>query len=352
MPRFHVHAVLAVAFSFLANLQAQEADAALPGLTWEQLAARPELWPQTVQINKAGRIAGVDVAPGVDYEVTELDASSLTFLLPGKDASAKVRPTECNALETVNAAFAAMTPEERALDVKAIAARADLWPAKVALAHRVAYGNSQTVVRADRGYELDFGVFDGKWVRVSDPRGQQFPALPLHTTDLAARVRQALRDERKSEGHRVLAELNGKLVNLASGKKTKVDAKRPPENVLLFFSAGWCAPCQKFSPQLVELFSKHKRDAGKRFVVIWVSRDRDEAGMKAYAKQHEFPFLGVAWKELGEIPLTMAHKGSGIPHLLLLDAKGAVVADSFDGEDYKGPASVLDVLAKRLEQKR
>lgn len=74
--------------------------------------------------------------------------------------------------------------------------------------------------------------------------------------------------------------------------------------------------------------------------------------MKEYAAEFGFPWLGVAWDRLGDIPITRAHDSRGIPALVLLDAKGALVADSYAGDEYRGADSVLDVLTERLRKSR
>ena len=70
--------------------------------------------------------------------------------------------------------------------------------------------------------------------------------------------------------------------------------------------------------------------------------------MRRYAKAHDFPWLAVAWNKLDEVPMTQAYGPLGIPDLVLLDGNGAVLATSYDGNDYKGPERVLTDLAERL----
>ena len=46
----------------------------------------------------------------------------------------------------------------------------------------------------------------------------------------------------------------------------------------LYFSASWCPPCRKFSPELSKLRAAHSAD----FAVVFVSCDRSEAEMKSF----------------------------------------------------------------------
>jgi nucleoredoxin len=270
-------------------------------------------------------------------------------LANGDDGGVPHRDTDV--LAAANTAYAAMSPAQRSLDAKTIAARADLWPSKVTALRKYKSGEGKEVEFLQPGTELDFGTFDGTWVRAKNPRGMSVNGLALHETDLVERVRAVLETKRAPAAHRVLSELHGKTVNLRTAKKANLNAKAPPEFVLLYFSASWCGPCREFSPKLVRFYEQNKKDAGKRFEIVWISRDHSEAEMQQYAKESGFPWLAVAWGKLGEIPIAQAHDVGGIPDLVMLDATGALVADSYVGREYQGADSVLDVLAARLKKK-
>ena len=60
-------------------------------------------------------------------------------------------------------------------------------------------------------------------------------------------------------GHEVL---NGKIVGL-------------------YFSAGWCPPCQQFTPQLGELYEELK-NRNANFEVVFLSFDKTPDDMEAY----------------------------------------------------------------------
>jgi len=42
------------------------------------------------------------------------------------------------------------------------------------------------------------------------------------------------------------------------------------------------------------------------------------------------------------------YEGSGIPDLVLTDASGKVLSDSFNGQEYVGPYKVLDDIKKMV----
>jgi len=90
----------------------------------------------------------------------------------------------------------------------------------------------------------------------------------------------------------------------------------------LYFSAGWCPPCRKFSPELASFQSKHADD----FTVCFVSSDHSEAEMRRFMAGKGFlavPFHSEARRRL------QARLGvSMLPTLVILDGRsGEVLTD-------------------------
>lgn len=109
----------------------------------------------------------------------------------------------------------------------------------------------------------------------------------------------------------------------------------------VYHGAGWCPPCQQFSPILAEFY--HSADtARQKFQLVMVNYDHSEEEMLAYMRQHHMEFPAVMRGSAG--PWGRA-TGSGIPNLIIIDtATGKVVSSSFDGETFVGPEVPLDVL--------
>jgi len=110
------------------------------------------------------------------------------------------------------------------------------------------------------------------------------------------------------------------LQDKSGGAVALADAPGP---LLLYFSAHWCPPCKKFTPQLVAFFDKLKAahpDANLAFV----SSDRDEASFDGY-----FGEMGANWLALpyaardAKEDLSKVFKVGGIPTLVLLSAADA-----------------------------
>lgn len=115
----------------------------------------------------------------------------------------------------------------------------------------------------------------------------------------------------------------------------------------LYHGAGWCPPCQRFSPGLSQFY--HSADkTGRTFQLVMVSYDESEADMVAYMREHKMEFPSVMRKEAGAWG---AATGSGIPNLIIVDtATGSVVTSSFDGSSYQGCEKPLNVLRTIIAQ--
>jgi len=110
--------------------------------------------------------------------------------------------------------------------------------------------------------------------------------------------------------------------------------------IALYFSAHWCAPCRKFTPQLVEYYNR-VAPSHPEFELIFVSNDRSGPAMETYMRDMQMPWPAVKFEKIAEkIPLKQ-YAGAGIPCLVLVDGAGRVISDTYDGKTYRGPAKVI-----------
>lgn len=112
-------------------------------------------------------------------------------------------------------------------------------------------------------------------------------------------------------------------VKTSSPTKTVMKEK---DLVLFYFSASWCPPCQTFTPVLSEFYTKCcVRNATE---IIFISSDQTiEAHNEYFAKM---PFASLPVEDTAHIKQKLADmfKISGIPSLIVLDAKtGKFVTD-------------------------
>lgn len=155
---------------------------------------------------------------------------------------------------------------------------------------------------------------------------------------------------------------NARLLAMIGPELEKADGTTVPtkealegrKNVLIYFTASWCGPCRRFTPDLVK-FAKANADA-KDFLIIMVGSDRSEDAQRAYMKKSEMPFLAVPFTAEGRRKVKQAYAGGGIPNLVILDDQGVALKGSYetDGKytpknrnSYIGPFAVLEHFTKQ-----
>jgi nucleoredoxin len=138
----------------------------------------------------------------------------------------------------------------------------------------------------------------------------------------------------------------GNLVRLQNGNLVSCyDEELAPKQIYgLYFSAHWCPPCRKFTPQLVAYYNQITRDHPE-FEIILVSADKSAEDMATYMRENGMPWPAIEYGKLANVPALQKYAGRGIPDLVIVDASGKVLADSFVGGKYVGPGKVLDDLS-------
>lgn len=136
--------------------------------------------------------------------------------------------------------------------------------------------------------------------------------------------------------------LKGDLVSWKNGTVNRFDDEALEKKKLfaLYFSAHWCAPCRKFTPQLVEYYNR-VAPQHPEFEIIFISNDRSQFGFETYLKETQMPWPAIDYQKLSSKAALQKYAGSGIPDLVVLDGSGKVVSDSYAGKEYRGPEKVL-----------
>jgi nucleoredoxin len=144
----------------------------------------------------------------------------------------------------------------------------------------------------------------------------------------------------------VLADLfKGDLVTWKNGSLARFDdeALAKKKLIALYFSAHWCPPCRKFTLQLVQFYNR-VAPQHPEFEIVLVSNDRSPLGMETYMRDAQMPWPAVDFAKLPGKEALKKYAGESIPCLVLLDAGGKVISDTYAGKKYVGPEKVLTDL--------
>jgi nucleoredoxin len=136
--------------------------------------------------------------------------------------------------------------------------------------------------------------------------------------------------------------LKGDLVRPQNGALVHADDEPILHKKLIayYFSAHWCGPCRKFTPQLVEYYNR-VAPQHPEFEVIFYSFDKSATAMEAYMRETNMPWPAIDFQKLADKGVLKKSAGDGIPSLVLVDHTGKLISSSYAGKQYLGPAKVL-----------
>ena len=159
-------------------------------------------------------------------------------------------------------------------------------------------------------------------------------------------LKQRARVVKQGSADAIAGVAKGNLVRLQNGNLVSCyDEELASKQIYgLYFSAHWCGPCRKFTPQLVAYYNQIARDHPE-FEIIFVSADKSADGMAAYMRESGMPWPAIEYSKLANVPALQKYAGKGIPDLVIVDASGKILADSYVSGKYVGPARVLDDLS-------
>lgn len=141
---------------------------------------------------------------------------------------------------------------------------------------------------------------------------------------------------------------NSDFNTLISGKLIKADGSEAPadalkdKTVLVYFSAHWCPPCRRFTPELVKVYDQWKAE-DKPVELVFVSSDQDEAAMKNYMTETGMKWLAVPHGD-NERKAALARRWSirGIPSLIVVSPAGETLTQDGVSAVYEKKAAALE----------
>lgn len=100
--------------------------------------------------------------------------------------------------------------------------------------------------------------------------------------------------------------------------------------VLVDFWASWCPPCRKEMPELVKIYNQYK---SKGFEIVGVSLDSKLENWEKGIKD-----LKITWPQMSDLKywdteLGAAYAVNSIPHMVLLDKDGTIIAKGINAQE-------------------
>lgn len=117
----------------------------------------------------------------------------------------------------------------------------------------------------------------------------------------------------------------------------------------VYYSGSWCGPCRAFTPELVKWY-KRNRPKSELFELVFVSADRSADQMAEYMVDDKMPWPALEFSSIKMGNPIVGKGGPGIPSLVIFDAAGKPVAESYLNGDYVGPRKVLEDFEKLLKK--
>ena len=132
------------------------------------------------------------------------------------------------------------------------------------------------------------------------------------------------------------------LIRLRSGDPIRADetALANKKLIAFYFSAEWCGPCRKFTPQLVDYY-KRVSPEHPEFEIVFFSSDKSQYAMEKYMRDENMPWLAIDFTKLKDKAVLKKNAGDGIPALIVVDSSGNTISSSFANGQYVGPQKVL-----------
>jgi hypothetical protein len=338
-------------------------------LNWAELAGRPELWPAKCALKAAIKFeGGVTVPAGQALTVLQVKPTEVELSTADGRTTFTAEPGETDLLAVASQAYAKLTPKQRQLTYPSVSREKALWPARVTLGKTLDFGGGKFVRHGDLLAVIDVQP-DKLLVKSEALNGTFYVAPPA--TDLMAQARQfvedpqsgsrfvveqqKLADARKQAAEarsveearkaqvRVLAELEGKLVNSVTDKPEPLDPKSLPRYLVFYRGSSTCPITRKVTPTLIKYYQETKPQHPE-FEIIWVMTESPEDTGK-FARELGFSWRAVTYESTPSMPTVNGPINGLLPQLIVMDRSGRVLVNALQNAV---PAAIkqLDALLK------
>jgi hypothetical protein len=310
-------------------------------LAWNDLVNHPERWPATCKLTRMIRFSPTDSLPagkqcqvmGVVNGQAQLQADNSQF---------EASPEFCDLLESANAAWAKLTPEQRKVDLPAIQKDPSLLPGAVTVNAEQNFG--RFVIKSGQTAPV-LMILPNQELALFAAGQAQYAPVPAAMTDLFARSRELAAIEPAKRPGRLAGMLQGHLVDI-DGKPVEV---KPAEHFVVYWSGSQCTWCAQYNAKFVEYYNKNLLER-KDVQVFGIGNDRQMPAYYAYARKNLFAWPTLPNESIG---LTQAFGNLGtvqMPGIIVMDKTGKIVASTTQlrGNPLQNADAVVAQLDKLL----
>ena len=221
---------------------------------------QPEFWPAQCAVTVTLDFEAATLKPGQQVKVDAIHPSSVELSTLDDKLQFTVRPEQTDLLDVANAAYAKLTPKQRELNYVTLLTRRELWPYRVKVTQTFDLGRNGRVKPGDEVILLK-----------------------------AERAKLHVLEEKDGAPSRMVAELDGKLVNAVTGKPDPLPADAQPRYIVFYRGSSTCPITRKFTPSLVKYYNETK-PKHPEFEIVYIMTETP-ADTGKFAKE-----LGFAWR--------------------------------------------------------
>jgi hypothetical protein len=336
-------------------------------LTWTELASRPELWPAQCTVKNTIKFeGGVSIPAGATVDVVDFKGGEADMKTTDSKTYFAAEPDDTDVLDVARAAFARLTPKQRALTYPLVIQRKELWPYRVTITRTFNLAPGKTVLAGDQVLVKD--VQPGKVDVVSEKLNARF-GVTLPATDLMAQARIFVEDDSagprllamqkaaeekvaaeqkakaeaiKAEG-RLAVELEGKLINSQTGLPEPLNTNAWPRYVVFLRGQSTCPITRNFAPTFIK-YCNGIKSTHPEVEVVYLTIESLPDTFK-FARELGFDWRTVSYEDT-TMPCVNPIIDGRIPQLIVMDRDGKVLAN---GIQSTAPAALqqLEALLKQ-----